>query len=201
MKNYFLLASILAAASASAFASQWTVDPAHSSASFAVTHMMVSKVHGSFTGLKGAVDYDPANASAAKVQFTIDAATIDSRNDRRDQDLKGPNFLDVQKYPTITFVSKRVKMDQPGKFQLIGDITIHGVTKEVTFDVEGPTPPVKDMRGNLHVGGSATTRLNRKDFGLVWNKNLDGGGVLVGDDVDITVEADLVEQKTAAPQS
>ncbi|MBV8071968.1 MAG: polyisoprenoid-binding protein [Acidobacteriaceae bacterium] len=188
----FLIAGVAALPCA---ASQWTVDPAHSSATFAVKHMMVSTVRGSFTGIKGIVDYDPANPSATKTSFTIDAATVDTRNDDRDKDLKGENFFDVRKYPTITFVSKRLRQEGPGKLQLVGDITIHGVTKEVAFEVNGPTPPVKDMRGTLHVGGSATTTLNRKDFGLIWNKNLDGGGVMVGDDVDITVDVDLVQQK------
>ena len=188
----FLIAGVAALPCA---ASQWTVDPAHSSATFAVKHMMVSTVRGSFTGIKGIVDYDPANPSATKTSFTIDAATVDTRNEDRDKDLKGENFFDVRKYPTITFVSKRLRQEGPGKLQLVGDITIHGVTKEVAFEVNGPTPPVKDMRGTLHVGGSATTTLNRKDFGLIWNKNLDGGGVMVGDDVDITVDVDLVQQK------
>jgi polyisoprenoid-binding protein YceI len=171
------------------------VDPAHSSANFAVKHMMVSTVRGSFSGIKGVVDYDPANPSAAKVNFTIDAATIDTHNDFRDKDLRSDHFFDVQKYPTITFVSKRLVTEGPGKIQLVGDLTIHGVTKEVTFEVEGPTPAVKDMRGILHVGGSATTRINRKDFAMVWNKTLDGGGAMVGDDVDITVDIDLIQQK------
>jgi polyisoprenoid-binding protein YceI len=192
-----LLGSILTttALAASSLAAQWTIDPAHSSASFAVKHMMVSTVHGSFTGLKGLVDYDPANMAASKATLTIDAGTVDTRNENRDKDVKGPNFLDVAKFPAITFVSKRIVPVSAGKFQLVGDMTMHGVTKEVTFDVEGPALPVKDARGNMHSGATATTKLNRKDFGLVWNKTLDNGGAMVGDDVDVTVEVELVQAK------
>ncbi len=124
----------------------------------------------------------------------IDATTVDTREERRDQDLKSPNFFDVAKYPTITFASKRIVPENAGKFKLIGDMTMHGVTKEVTFDVEGPATPIKDAKGNLHTGATATTTLNRKDFGLVWNKTLDGGGVMVGDDVAITVEVELAQR-------
>ena len=198
MKFVCKLAATLAVFAASSFAAQWNIDPAHSSASFAVKHMMVSTVHGSFSGLKGTVDYDAGDLAGAKVTLTIDATTVDTRNDNRDKDLKSPNFFDIEKYPTITFVSKRVAPGSPGKFQLIGDMTIHGVTKEVTFNVEGPALPIKDPRGNLHSGATATTTVNRKDYGLTWNKTLDGGGVMVGDDVAITVEVELVQIKPAA---
>ena len=183
----------------SSFAAQWNVDPAHSTATFAVKHMMVSTVHGSFNGLKGTVDYDPANLAASKAELTIDTTTLDTRNENRDKDVKGPNFFDVTKYPTMTFVSKRVIPGSGGKFQLIGDMTLHGVTKEVTFNVEGPATPVKDGRGNLHSGATATSTINRKDFGVTWNRNLDGGGVMVGDDVNVTVEVELVQMKPATP--
>jgi polyisoprenoid-binding protein YceI len=187
-----------AALGVSSFAAQWNIDPGHSSASFAVKHMMVSTVHGSFSGLKGTVDYDPGNLAGATVNLTIDATTVDTRNENRDKDLKSPNFFDIEKYPTITFVSKRVVPGSAGKFQLVGDMTIHGVTKEVTFNVEGPASPVKDPKGNLHSGATATTTVNRKDFGLTWNKTLEGGGVMVGDDVDVTVEVELVQMKPPA---
>jgi len=198
MKVVCNLAATLAVFAVSSFAAQWNIDPAHSSASFAVRHMMVSTVHGSFSGLKGTVDYDPGDLAAAKANLTIDATTVDTRNENRDKDLKSPNFFDVEKYPTITFVSKRVVPGSGGKFQLVGDMTIHGVTKEVTFNVEGPASPIKDGRGNSHSGATATTNVNRKDFGLTWNKALDGGGVMVGDDVAVTVEVELVQMKPAA---
>jgi polyisoprenoid-binding protein YceI len=195
MKIFCKLPLFTAVLAVSSFAAQWTIDPAHSNASFSVKHMMVSTVRGSFSGLKGTVDYDPANMAASRANLTIDASTVDTRNENRDKDLKSPKFFDVSKFPTISFVSKRVVPGSGGKFQLIGDMTMHGVTKEVTFDVEGPAAPVKDARGNMHSGATATTRLNRKDFGMTWNTALDGGGVMVSDDVDITVEVELVQAR------
>jgi polyisoprenoid-binding protein YceI len=189
------LLPLAALLSSGCFAAQWNVDPAHSSASFAVRHMMVSTVHGSFSGLKGTVEYDAAHPQASKANLTIDATTVDTRNEKRDKDLKSENFFDVTKYPTITFVSKKVEADSPGKLKITGDMTMHGVTKEVTFNVEGPSAPMKDGKGNLHSGGTATTKINRKDFGLTWSKPMDGGGVVVGDEVDLTVEVELVEKK------
>jgi len=178
------------------FAAEWKVDPNHSTAGFAVRHMMVSTVHGSFSGLKGTVDYDPANLDASKANLTIDTSTVDTRNENRDKDLKSPKFFDVEKYPTITFVSKRVIQQGQGKFQLVGDMTMHGVTKEVTFSVEGPMPAVKDGKGNLHSGASASAKINRKDFGLTWSGPLEGGGVTVGDEVELTVEIEMTQPKT-----
>ena len=200
MKLFLNIALSVSAVTMSAFAGQWTIDPAHSNATFAVKHMMVSTVRGSFSGLKGTVDYEPGNVAASKANLTIDAATVDTRDDKRDKHLKSPDFFDVSKFPAITFVSKRVVTENGGKFQLIGDMTMHGTTKEVTFEVEGPVAPVKDAKGNLHSGATATATLNRKDFGLVWNKTLDGGGVMVGDDVAVTVEVELV-QASPAPVS
>jgi polyisoprenoid-binding protein YceI len=172
------------------------VDPNHSTAGFAVRHMMVSTVHGSFSGLKGTVDYDPANLGASKANLTIDATTVDTRNENRDKDLRSAKFFDVEKYPTITFVSKRVVPQGQGKFELVGDMTMHGVTKEVTFQVEGPMPPVKDGKGNLHSGATATAKINRKDFGLTWSGGaLEGGGVTVGDEVELTVEIEMTQAK------
>ena len=179
----------------SCFAGEWSVDPMHSQANFAVKHMMVSTVHGSFNGVKGTVEYDPAHPKAAKADLTIDATSVDTRNEMRDKDLKSDNFFDIAKYPTITFVSKKVETAGKGKLKISGDMTIHGVTKPVTWLVDGPAAPVKDPKGNLHSGATATTTVNRKDFGLVWNKTLDGGGVMVSDDVDLMVEVELVEKK------
>lgn len=197
MKFFPGVALTISALALPCFSAQWNIDPAHSSASFAVKHMMVSTVHGSFSGLKGTVDYDTGKLTGAKVNLTIDATTVDTRNENRDKDLKSPNFFDVEKYPAITFVSKSVVPESSGKFQLIGDMTLHGVTKTVTFEVEGPAAPVKDGKGNLHSGATATAKVNRKDFGLIWNRNLDGGGVMVGDDVDLIVEVELVQMKAA----
>jgi polyisoprenoid-binding protein YceI len=188
----FLLSSALAV---TCTAAEWSVDPNHSQASFAVKHMMVSTVHGSFNGLKGTVKYDPSDPAASKADLTIDATTLDTRNDMRDKDLKSDHFFDIAKFPTITFVSTKVEPSGDGKLKIVGDMTLHGVTKEVTWLVDGPAPAVKDPKGNLHTGATASTTINRKDFGLTWNKTLDGGGVMVSDAVDLSVEVELVEKK------
>ena len=196
MRSQFISHSLLGlVVGGSCFAAEWTIDPNHSQADFAVRHMMVSTVHGSFNGIKGAVEYDPARPAAAKADLTIDATTVDTRNDMRDKDLKSEKFFDIAKYPTITFVSKKVETAGEGKLRLTGDMTLHGVTKEVTWLVDGPAGSVKDQKGHLHSGASATTKVNRKDFGLTWNTPLDGGGVLVGDDIDLTVEVELIEKR------
>jgi len=190
--GFFLLSTALAM---SGTAAEWSVDPNHSQAGFAVKHMMVSTVHGSFNGLKGTVTYDPAHPDASKADLTIDATTLDTRNDMRDKDLKSDHFFDVAKFPTITFVSTKAESVAEGKLKITGDMTLHGVTKEVTWLVDGPAAAVKDPKGNRHTGATATTTINRKDFGLTWNKTLDGGGAMVGDTVDLSVEVELVEKK------
>jgi len=196
MKSLLQTAALTCLVPLLSVSAEWKVDPNHSTAGFAVRHMMVSTVHGSFSGLKGTVDYDPANLEASKANLTIDATTIDTRNENRDKDLRSPKFFDVEKFPTITFVSKRVIAQGQGKFQLLGDMTMHGVTKEVTFAVEGPMPAVKDGKGNLHSGATATAKVNRKDFGLTWNGPLEGGGVTVSDEVELTVEIEMIQPKT-----
>ena len=198
MKNLFQSAAVACLIPVLSLAAEWKVDPNHSTAGFAVRHMMVSTVRGSFSGPKGTVDYDPANLDASKANLTIDATTVDTRNENRDKDLRSAKFFDVEKYPTITFVSKRVIPQGQGKFQLLGDMTMHGVTKEVTFAVEGPMPAVKDAKGNLHSGATATAKINRKDFGLTWSGPLEGGGVTVGDEVELTVEIEMTQAKTTS---
>lgn len=195
MKRLFQGAALFGLFPLLTLAAEWKVDPNHSTAGFAVRHMMVSTVHGSFTGLKGTVEYDPANLDGSKANLTIDTTTVDTRNENRDKDLRSPKFFDVEKYPTITFVSKRVVPQGQGKFQLVGDMSMHGVTKEVTFSVEGPMPAIKDAKGNLHSGASATAKINRKDFGLTWSGPLEGGGVTVGDEVELTVEIEMIQAK------
>lgn len=196
MKSLLQTAALACLVPLLAVSAEWKVDPNHSTAGFAIRHMMVSTVHGSFSGLKGTVEYDPANLDGSKANLTIDATTIDTRNENRDKDLRSSKFFDVEKYPTITFVSKRVVSQGQGKFQLVGDMSMHGVTKEVTFAVEGPMPAVKDGKGNLHSGATATAKINRKDFGLTWSGPLEGGGVTVGDEVELTVEIEMVQPKT-----
>jgi len=164
----------------------WKIDPAHSAAQFAVRHMGISTVRGEFKKVSGSAGYDTADPGKTSLDATIDATTVDTRVDMRDNDLRSPNFLDVQKYPTITFKSKRAEAAGPGKMKITGDLTIHGVTKEVVLDVDGPTSPVKDPRGNFHIGASATTKINRKDFGV------NGAPGMAGDEISITIDTELI---------
>jgi polyisoprenoid-binding protein YceI len=175
-------------------AATWQIDPDHSSFQFKVRHLMVSNVKGDFTKAKGAVTIDDKDVTNMKIELTIDAASVNTDNAKRDEHLRGPDFFDVAKYPTITFVSKKVIKDGPDRLKVIGDLTIHGITKEITVDVEGPTPEVKDPWGGFRRGATATTKINRKDFGLTWNRALETGGVLVGDEVNIYVEVELVKK-------
>jgi polyisoprenoid-binding protein YceI len=175
-------------------ASSWQIDPDHSSFQFKVRHLMVSNVKGDFTKTKGVVTMDDNDRANLKIDLTIDAASVNTGHAKRDEHLRAPDFFDVAKYPTITFVSKKVTKDGPDKLKVVGDLTIHGVTKEVTVDVEGPTQEIKDPWGNFRRGATATTRINRKDFGLTWNRALETGGVVVGEDVDIFVEIELIKK-------
>jgi polyisoprenoid-binding protein YceI len=190
------LASLLFALPSMVFAAEWQIDPAHTNVQFSVRHMMISNVRGDFNKVSGKVTSDGQNPDAIQVDATIDAGSIDTRIEMRDKHLKSPDFLDVEKYPTIEFKSKKVEANGNGKWKLTGDLTLHGVTKEVVLDVEGPTPVVKDPMGNPRVGASATTTINRKDFGLNWNKALEAGGVLVGDDVQITIDVEAIQKKS-----
>jgi polyisoprenoid-binding protein YceI len=167
----------------------WQLDPQHSSAQFSVRHLGVSTVRGAFTKVSGSVVYDPANLSKSSIQATIDAASVDTRVEMRDNDLRSPRFLDAQKYPTITFQSKKVEAAGAGKLKVTGDLTIKGVTKEVVLDVDGPAPAIKDPLGKdrLRMGASATTKINRNDFGV---SGLPG---IVGDDITITLDVEMTK--------
>jgi polyisoprenoid-binding protein YceI len=189
-----LLTASLSLVLAAAEPATWQIDPNHSAAQFSVRHMMISTVRGQFQKMTGTAQFDPAAPAKSSVDITIDATSVDTRQEMRDKDLKSPNFFDVEKYPTLTFKSKRVVTSSPGKLKLIGDLTIHGVTKEVTFDVEGPTAPIKDQRGTLHAGASATTTINRKDFGLLYNRALETGGVMVGDEVNLIIDVEMTSK-------
>ena len=195
MKRLFfsLIAAAVFAISASAQVETWNLDPFHSSAQFAVRHNGISTVRGAFAKLSGTVQYDPADPAKTVIDATIDANSVDTRVEPRDKDLRSPNFFDVEKFPAITFKSKRVEPQGTGKLKITGDLTIHGITKEVVLQVDGPNGPNKDPRGNQHMGASATTQINRKDFGV----NGAPGGV--GDDVQITIDVEMV--KPAAPKS
>jgi polyisoprenoid-binding protein YceI len=169
----------------------WEFDPEHTGVQFKVRHLMVSHVRGDFEKVSGKIVYDESDVTKSTADITIEAASINTGVAKRDEDLRGPDFLDVAKYPTITFKSKKVEKAGEGKLKMTGDITIHGVTKEVVLSIEGPTPPIKDPWGNTRVGGSATTRINRRDFGLTYNKVLEIGGAVVGDEVDITIDMEI----------
>jgi len=175
------------AAAAVAQAGTWQIDPNHSAAQFSVRHLGVSTVRGAFMKVTGSATYDPADPAKNTVDVSIDANSVDTRVQMRDNDLRSPNFLDVQKYPTITFKSKQAKSAGPGKMQIVGDLTIHGVTKEVTLDVDGPSAPIKDPWGNQRIGASASTKVNRKDFGV------NGAPGVVGDDITITIDTELIQ--------
>ena len=193
-----LTASIAAVFSlpGTAATSTWQIDPNHSAAQFAVRHLGLSTVRGAFTKVSGTVLLDDKDITKSVVDVTIDAAPVDTRVPDRDKDLRSDHFFDVAKYPTITFKSKKVEQLSPGKLKVTGDLTIHGVTREVVLDVEGPTPSVKDPWGNQRAAASATTKINRQDFGVKWNATMDNGGVVVGDDVSINIDAELVQPKT-----
>ena len=155
---------------------------------------MVANVRGEFSGVAGTVVFDAEDSANSKVEAAIDAATIQTRDNQRDQHLKSAEFLDVEKFPKIAFISKKVAPVGEGEWRIVGDLSIHGVTKEVVLAVEGPTPEVKDPWGNIKIGATATTKVNRKDFGLVWNVALEAGGVLVGDEVAIQLEVEMARQ-------
>lgn len=170
----------------------WDIDDSHSQANLTVKHLMISKVHGKITGIKGKVEFDGKDLSKASVDATLDPATINTSNAKRDEHLRGPDFLDVAKFPAMSFKSKKIEKTKSG-FKLVGDLTLHGVTKAVSLNGEGPTDEIKDPWGNMRRGLSATTKISRKDFGLTWNKALESGGVVVGDELDITIEMEIMK--------
>ena len=173
--------------------STWKIDPAHSVAEFKVKHMMISNVKGRFTGVSGALYLDENNVANSRVEASIDAGSISTGDAQRDGHLKSADFFDVEQYPTLAFRSTRVIAEGEGDLKATGELTIHGVTREVMFAVEGPTAPAKDPWGNTRVALSATTKINRKDFGLTWNTALETGGILVGDEVTITLEVQFIK--------
>jgi polyisoprenoid-binding protein YceI len=173
-------------------AGTWELDTAHTGVQFKVRHLMVSYVRGDFEKISGKIVYDEQDVSKSSADITIDASSINTRVAKRDDHLRSPDFLDVAKHPVITFKSKRVEKAGDGKLKMTGDLTIRGVTREVTLTVEGPTPAIKDLQGKARVGGSASTKIDRKDFGLTWNKAIEAG-VVVGDEVEITIDVELVK--------
>jgi polyisoprenoid-binding protein YceI len=176
----------------------FTIDPAHSSAQFVVRHMMVTNVRGGFRSVNGTVVFDPADPAGSSIEALIDAASISTMDEQRDAHLKSADFLDVEKYPSITFKSTKLEPAGDGEWKATGNLTIHGVTRPVVLKVEGPTAEGKDPWGNIRVGASATTKIKRSDFGLTWNAALETGGILVGDDLKIELDVSLVKAESAA---
>lgn len=179
-------------------ASMWDIDPAHSGAHFAVRHLMVSTVRGDFGKMSGTVNLNEQDPTKSTIDATIDVSSINTRIAKRDEHLKSPDFFDAAKYPTITFKSKKVESAGEGKFKVTGDLTLRGVTKEVVLNVEGTTKPFKDPMEKMRIGGGATTKLNRKEFGLAYNRALETGGVLIGEEVDVTIDIELTQKPEAA---
>jgi len=173
--------------------SKYQIDPAHSTVSFSVKHMMIAKVHGSFKKFSGQLEYDSQNPARAGVDVKIEAASIDTGEADRDKHLRSADFFDVEKYPQLSF--KSTSVETSGKeLKVIGDLTIHGVTKPVRLEVEGPSEEIKDPWGNVKMGVSATCKIKRKEFGLTWNAALEAGGVLVGDDINISLDIQFIKQ-------
>lgn len=170
----------------------WQIDPKHSSAQFAVTHLMISTVRGEFHQVNGTVVVDDSDLSKSSVNVTIDTSTVDTREPDRDKHLMSPDFFDVAKYPTMTFKSTKVESAGPGELKVTGDLTIRGVAKQVVLEVTTPKPAIKDPWGLQRTAVSGSTKVNRQDFGVAWNKTLDSGGVVVGDNVTITLDVEMV---------
>jgi len=188
---WFALLTISAAFSQNA---TWNIDPQHSTAQFTVRHLAISNVSGNFTKVSGTVELNDKDITQSRVTAVIDVSSVDTRVADRDKDLRSSNFFDVEKYPTIEFKSKKI-VNNGGKLQLVGDLTMHGTTREVTLDVDGPTPELNDPWGNVRRGFSASTTVNRKDFGLTYNHALKTGEAVVGDNVKIQIDVELVKKK------
>jgi polyisoprenoid-binding protein YceI len=171
----------------------WNIDPAHTVAEFKVKHMMIANVKGHFSRVSGVLIRDESDTANDRVEATIEAASIETRNEQRDGHLKSPDFFHVEQFPTLHFKSTGIRVVGEEELSVEGDLTIRGVTRKVRFAVEGPTPPAKDPWGNTRIGVSASTKINRKDFGLTWNAALETGGILVGDDVTITLDGQFVK--------
>jgi polyisoprenoid-binding protein YceI len=196
MKRAFiiLLACITLAIPAIAGAATYQLDPVHSSIQFKIRHLTISNVTGTFNKFKGSAAIDGEDLATLKVEVAIEAASVYTGNEKRDEHLLKPDFLDTAKYPTITFVSRKVVKGDPGKLKITGDLTLHGVTREINVDLEGPTPEIKDPWGNFRRGASGTAKIDRRDFGISWSGAMDTGGLIVGNDVSIHVELEWVRK-------
>ena len=180
----------------SARAETWVIDPAHTVSGFTVRHMMIANVTGVFEVTRGTIEYRPGDPGSVKADITIEAKSVNTRIGRRDDDLRSDNFFGAEKFPTLAFRSRRVQNVRAEGFDLVGDLTIRDVTREIVLNVDGPTAPIKDPQGNRRVGATARTTINRKDFGIMWNRTIEAGGVVVGDEVKINLEVEAVERKS-----
>lgn len=196
MKRFLLLLMALTvfAFAPTAQASMWIIDPAHSNVQFKIQHMMISYVRGSFSELEGTIELNEEDISKSTINVTIATASIDTNNAKRDKHLRSGDFFDVETFPAMTYRSKSISPQEQNTLKVFGSLTLHGITKEVILEVTGPTPPVTDPWGNVRRGAQATASLNRKDFGLTWNKVLETGGLLVGDKVKILIEVELIKK-------
>jgi polyisoprenoid-binding protein YceI len=174
---------------AAAATTTWQIDPAHSAAQFSVKHLAISTVRGAFTSLKGTVQFDDKDITKSSVEVIIDVNSVDTRQPDRDKDLRSDHFFDADHFPTITFKSTRVEQVAPGKLKVTGDLAIHGVTKQVVLDVDGPTAPIKDPWGNQRMGINASTKITRQDFGITY------GPGMIGDEISITIDAEMIPAK------
>lgn len=195
MKNVIRLITVclLMAMPALSFATTWNIDPEHSNVGFKVKHLMVSNVKGSFDKYTGVVEINDKDITKSKVDVSIDTNSINTNVQKRDEHLRSADFFDVAKFPAMTFTSKKVAKAGKDRLKVTGDLTLHGITRTVVLDVEGPSKEIKDPWGNIRKGATATTKINRKDFGLTWNKALETGGVVVGDEVTITLEIEMIK--------
>jgi polyisoprenoid-binding protein YceI len=197
-KANFLAGAVLALSlvlPVSVGAEAWVIDPAHTVSGFTVKHMMITNVTGVFELTKGTIEYKPGEPGSVKADITIESKSVNTRIGRRDDDLRSDNFFSAEKFPTLTFRSKRVQNVRAEGFDLVGDLTIRDVTREVVLKVEGPSAPIRDPQGNRRVGANATTTINRKDFGILYNRAIEAGGV-VGDEVRINLEVEAIEKKS-----
>ena len=201
LPTWAAIATAALALPAAATAATWDLDPAHTSVQFSVRHLMVSNVRGEFGKVSGTVQADEADPTRSKIEAEIDAASIDTRIEKRDTHLRSADFLDVAKYPKITFVSTKIEPAGAEHFKVSGDLTLHGVTRPVVLDVQGPTPEIKDPWGKTRAGAQATTTIKRKDFGITWNQALDAGGVAVGDEVTITIDVEATKRAAVGAET
>ncbi|HXB72551.1 MAG TPA: YceI family protein [Candidatus Acidoferrales bacterium] len=192
-RRLYLAVLVLSGVPLAAQDAEWRIDPLHSAAYFSVRHLMISTVRGEFSGIKGTGHYDPKRPTAAAVDATIDCATLNTGVAKRDEQMRGPDFFEVKRYPTMRFVSKRVNQAGQGKLKIAGDLTINATTRPVTLDVDGPSPEVRDAQGRTKIGLSAATKISRKEFGIIWNEVLETGGVALADEVTITLDIELIK--------